>query len=101
MDNEPGHERKVFILKVKTGSSLIPDAEVRPSDAPSHPGPAALLLKAGMAAIPVCLSLSVCPRPAWLYLLWNPSPRERPAELGYRRTTKGTKKQKTKKVPRH
>lgn len=25
MDNEPGHERKVFVLKVDTGSSLMPD----------------------------------------------------------------------------
>lgn len=30
MDNEPGHKRKVFVLKVKTGSSLIPDEEVKP-----------------------------------------------------------------------
>lgn len=37
MDNEPGHERKVFILKVKTGSNLIPDEEVKSCDAPSHP----------------------------------------------------------------
>lgn len=37
MDNEPGHERKVFVLKVKTGSSLIPDEEVKLCDGPSHP----------------------------------------------------------------
>lgn len=30
MDNEPGHKRKVFVLKVKTGSNLIPDEEVKP-----------------------------------------------------------------------
>lgn len=30
MDNEPGHKRKVFVLKVKTGSSLIPDEGVEP-----------------------------------------------------------------------
>lgn len=37
MDNEPGHERKVFVLKVKTGSSLNRDEEVKPCDAPSRP----------------------------------------------------------------
>lgn len=29
MDNEPGHERQVFVLKVKTGSSLIQDEETK------------------------------------------------------------------------
>lgn len=33
MDNEPGHERKVFVLKVNTGSSLMPD-EVKPCNFP-------------------------------------------------------------------
>lgn len=37
MDNKPGHERKVFVLKAKTGSSLIPGEEVKSCDAPSHP----------------------------------------------------------------
>lgn len=37
MDNEPGHERQVFVLKVKTGSSLIQDEETKPL--PSRPFP--------------------------------------------------------------
>lgn len=37
MDNEPGHKRKVFVLKAKTGSSLIPDEEVKPFDSPFPP----------------------------------------------------------------
>lgn len=39
MDNEPGHQRKVFVLKVKTESSLIPDklgSRATPLPCPSH-----------------------------------------------------------------
>lgn len=87
MDNEPGHQGKVFVLKVKTGSSLIPDKEVSLSGTPptraSHEGP---FPKAG--TVPSS-------RPPGSHL-----PGRGPT-LSSCRPTKGTKTQKIKEVPRH
>lgn len=97
MDNEPGHERKVFILKVKTGSSLIPDEEVKLNDAPSCPLSLPCHQAKGSSRKAAELRPTHRKGSAWLGLLSNPSLREKLSVLSFSRPTKGTKEQKTKK----